>query len=75
MSQQIFASNVVKKCLSFGAAEECQLLVNEMLGYTEENESLQAMMKDPFGESSKVEKLIAIGERRLSMSSSAICSP
>ncbi|KAF4397320.1 hypothetical protein G4B88_027060 [Cannabis sativa] len=34
MSQQKFASNVVKKCLSFGAAEERQLL---------------AMMKDPFG--------------------------
>ncbi|KAM6595445.1 hypothetical protein CsatA_005969 [Cannabis sativa] len=40
MSQQKFASNVVKKCLSFGAAEERQLLVNEMLGYTKENEPL-----------------------------------
>ncbi|XP_030486700.2 pumilio homolog 4 [Cannabis sativa] len=112
MSQQKFASNVVEKCLSFGSAEERQLLVNEMLGYTEENEPLQAMMKDPFGnyvvqkvletcsdESlelilsrikvhlnglkrytygkhivSRVEKLIATGERRISMSSSAICS-
>ncbi|XP_057979154.1 pumilio homolog 4 isoform X2 [Malania oleifera] len=49
MSQQKFASNVVEKCLSFGGPEERQLLVNEMLGSTNENEPLQAMMKDPFG--------------------------
>lgn len=49
MSQQKFASNVVEKCLTFGGPEERQLLVNEMLGSTDENEPLQAMMKDPFG--------------------------
>lgn len=49
MSQQKFASNVVEKCLTFGSTEERQLLVNEMLGTTDENEPLQAMMKDPFG--------------------------
>lgn len=49
MSQQKFASNVVEKCLTFGGPEERQILVNEMLGYTDENEPLQAMMKDPFG--------------------------
>ncbi|KAJ0249507.1 Pumilio 4 [Hirschfeldia incana] len=49
MSQQKFASNVVEKCLTFGGPEERQVLVNEMLGYTDENEPLQAMMKDPFG--------------------------
>ncbi|KAJ8766012.1 hypothetical protein K2173_020528 [Erythroxylum novogranatense] len=49
MSQQKFASNVVEKCLTFGSAEERQLLMNEMLGSTDENEPLQAMMKDPFG--------------------------
>ncbi|KAJ4971066.1 hypothetical protein NE237_004165 [Protea cynaroides] len=48
MSQQKFASNVVEKCLTFGGPKERQLLVNEMLGSTEENEPLQAMMKDPF---------------------------
>ncbi|EXC32919.1 Pumilio-4-like protein [Morus notabilis] len=107
MSQQKFASNVVEKCLTFGSPEERQLLVNEMLGSTEENEPLQAMMKDPFGnyvvqkvletcndESlelllsrikvhlntlkrytygkhivSRVEKLIATGERRISLAS------
>ncbi|XP_052199770.1 pumilio homolog 4-like isoform X10 [Diospyros lotus] len=49
MSRQKFASNVVEKCLTFGGLEERQLLVNEMLGSTDENEPLQAMMKDPFG--------------------------
>ncbi|KAL3650001.1 hypothetical protein CASFOL_006404 [Castilleja foliolosa] len=49
MSQQKFASNVIEKCLTFGGPEERQLLVNEMLGSTDENEPLQVMMKDPFG--------------------------
>ncbi|XP_052180115.1 pumilio homolog 2-like [Diospyros lotus] len=48
MSQQKFASNVVEKCLTFGDPSERQLLVNEMLGSTDENEPLQAMMKDQF---------------------------
>ncbi|KAL5569371.1 hypothetical protein UlMin_025946 [Ulmus minor] len=107
MSQQKFASNVVEKCLTFGSPEERQLLVDEMLGTTDENEPLQVMMKDPFGnyviqkvletcndESlalilsrikvhlnalkrytygkhivSRVEKLIATGERRISLAS------
>ncbi|VVA97101.1 unnamed protein product [Arabis nemorensis] len=49
MSQQKFASNVVEKCLTFGGPAERLVLVNEMLGSTDENEPLQAMMKDPFG--------------------------
>ncbi|XP_050209992.1 pumilio homolog 4 [Mercurialis annua] len=49
MSQQKFASNVVEKCLTFGGPAERQLLVTEMLGTTDENEPLQVMMKDPFG--------------------------
>ncbi|KAH8499162.1 hypothetical protein H0E87_017903 [Populus deltoides] len=48
MSQQKFASNVVEKCLTFSGPSERQLLVNEMLGTTDENEPLQAMMKDQF---------------------------
>ncbi|KAJ9146687.1 hypothetical protein P3X46_028922 [Hevea brasiliensis] len=48
MSQQKFASNVVEKCLAFGGPSERELLVNEMLGTTDENEPLQAMMKDQF---------------------------
>lgn len=41
MSQQKFASNVVEKCLAFGSAAERQLMVDEMLGTTDENEPLQ----------------------------------
>ncbi|WOL14049.1 hypothetical protein Cni_G22829 [Canna indica] len=48
MSQQKFASNVIEKCLTFGSLEERQHLVYEMLGSTDENEPLQAMMKDQF---------------------------
>ncbi|XP_008233648.1 PREDICTED: pumilio homolog 1-like [Prunus mume] len=48
MSQQKFASNVIEKCLSFGTLAERQALVTEMLGTTDENEPLQAMMKDQF---------------------------
>ncbi|XVE68830.1 hypothetical protein DITRI_Ditri09bG0101500 [Diplodiscus trichospermus] len=108
MSQQKFASNVVEKCLTFGGPEERQVLVNEMLGSTDENEPLQAMMKDQFGNYvvqkvletcddqnlelilsrikvhlnalkrytygkhivSRVEKLIATGERRIGLLSS-----
>ncbi|KAK9061273.1 hypothetical protein SSX86_018453 [Deinandra increscens subsp. villosa] len=49
MSLQKFASNVVEKCLTYGSLEERQLLVKEILGPNDENEPLQAMMKDPFG--------------------------
>ncbi|XP_062225846.1 pumilio homolog 2-like [Phragmites australis] len=49
MSQQKFASNVVEKCLSFGGPTEREVLISEMLGATDENEPLQAMMKDQFG--------------------------
>ncbi|KAH7669625.1 pumilio RNA-binding family protein [Dioscorea alata] len=48
MSQQKFASNVIEKCLAYGTPEERQLLIDEMLGSTDENEPLQAMMKDQF---------------------------
>jgi len=41
MSQQKFASNVVEKCLTFSGPAERQILVNEMLGTTDENEPLQ----------------------------------
>lgn len=41
MSQQKFASNVVEKCLTFGDPSERQLMVDEMLGTTDENEPLQ----------------------------------
>ncbi|KAJ1690305.1 hypothetical protein LUZ63_014460 [Rhynchospora breviuscula] len=49
MSRQKYASNVVEKCLSFGTPVERQILIAEMLGPTEENEALQEMMKDQYG--------------------------
>eukprot|EP00271_Cylindrocystis_brebissonii_P000813 TRINITY_DN10_c1_g1_i1.p1 TRINITY_DN10_c1_g1~~TRINITY_DN10_c1_g1_i1.p1 ORF type:complete len:1432 (-),score=352.25 TRINITY_DN10_c1_g1_i1:840-5135(-) len=48
MSQHKFASNVVEKCLEHGGPAERTILITEMLGQTEENENLQAMMKDQF---------------------------
>ncbi|KAK4765738.1 hypothetical protein SAY86_026828 [Trapa natans] len=48
MSQQKFASNVIEKCLAFGTPTERQILVNEMLGSSDENDPLQVMMKDQF---------------------------
>nr|AAX58753.1 PUF-domain RNA-binding protein [Physcomitrium patens] len=48
MSQHKFASNVVEKCLEYGGPVERQILIDEMLGHTDENEPLQAMMKDQF---------------------------
>ncbi|MCO5570561.1 hypothetical protein L7F22_024286 [Adiantum nelumboides] len=48
MSQHKFASNVVEKCLEHGGPTERQILISEMLGHTDENEPLQAMMKDQY---------------------------
>jgi pumilio RNA-binding family len=44
----LFCSNVVEKCVEYGGPSERQLVITEMLGQTEENEPLQAMMKDQF---------------------------
>lgn len=41
MSQHKFASNVVEKCLEYGGPVERQILIDEMLGQTDENEPLQ----------------------------------
>ncbi|KAL8144056.1 hypothetical protein V2J09_017088 [Rumex salicifolius] len=49
MSQQKFASNVIEKCLTFGGPDQKELIINELLGTTDENEPLQVMMKDQFG--------------------------
>ncbi|KAJ0984017.1 hypothetical protein J5N97_002373 [Dioscorea zingiberensis] len=49
LSLQKFASNVVEKCLIYADLEERQALVNEILGTTDENEPLQVMMKDQYG--------------------------
>lgn len=41
MSLQKFASNVIEKCLTYCTPEERQILINEILGSTDENEPLQ----------------------------------
>lgn len=43
MSQHKFASNVVEKCLTFGTDDERQILIDEILGTTDENEPLQVL--------------------------------
>lgn len=43
MSQHKFASNVVEKCLTFGTSDERQILIDEILGTTDENEPLQVL--------------------------------
>ncbi|KAF7137986.1 hypothetical protein RHSIM_Rhsim07G0135200 [Rhododendron simsii] len=49
MSRQKFASNVVEKCLTFGTPGERNIIVNEMLGSTNENGVFRSvMMKDQF---------------------------
>jgi pumilio RNA-binding family len=44
MSQQKFASNVIEKCLTFGGPSEREVIINEMLGTTDENEPLQVFL-------------------------------
>ncbi|KAM6562760.1 hypothetical protein CsatB_022758 [Cannabis sativa] len=48
MSMHKYASNVVEKCLEHGNTEERELLIEEILGVSEENDSLLTMMKDQF---------------------------
>ncbi|KAG5540556.1 hypothetical protein RHGRI_020688 [Rhododendron griersonianum] len=43
MSQQKLASNVVEKCLASGTPEERNIIVNEMLGPTNENEPFRSV--------------------------------
>ncbi|KAI3455743.1 hypothetical protein Pfo_012406 [Paulownia fortunei] len=48
MSQHKYASNVVEKCLEFGDAAERELLIEEILLQSEDNDNLLTMMKDQF---------------------------
>ena len=40
MSQHKYASNVVEKCLEFGDSAERELLVDEIIGQSDENDTL-----------------------------------
>ncbi|XWS20607.1 hypothetical protein CRYUN_Cryun31cG0117200 [Craigia yunnanensis] len=48
MSQHKYASNVVEKCLVYGDSAERELLVEEIIGQSDENDTLLTMMKDQF---------------------------
>ncbi|KAK0598022.1 hypothetical protein LWI29_030816 [Acer saccharum] len=48
MSQHKYASNVVKKYLEYCNTAERELLIEEIIGQTEENDNLLSMMKDQF---------------------------
>ncbi|GFP79211.1 pumilio homolog 5 [Phtheirospermum japonicum] len=48
MSQHKYASNVVEKCLGFGDAAEREILIEEILVQSENNDNLLVMMKDQF---------------------------
>ncbi|PON87697.1 Coatomer beta subunit [Trema orientale] len=48
MSMHKYASNVVEKCLEHGNTAERELLIEEILGESEENDNLLTMMKDQF---------------------------
>ena len=59
LAQHKFASNVIKKCLTYCGASERQIMIDEMLGKTDENEPLQAIMKDQFA-NYVVQKLLEV---------------
>ncbi|KAE7998945.1 hypothetical protein FH972_003438 [Carpinus fangiana] len=48
MSQHKYASNVVEKCLEHGDTLERELLIEEIIGQSEDNDNLLIMMKDQF---------------------------
>jgi pumilio RNA-binding family len=61
--------NVVEKCLTYCGASERQIMIGEMLGSTDDNEPLQAMMKDQFA-NYVVQKLLEVGAYTRSLFSS-----
>ncbi|KAL6585302.1 hypothetical protein OROMI_004591 [Orobanche minor] len=62
MSQHKYASNVVEKCLELGDAAQRQLLIQEILLQSEEdNDGLLAMMKDQFA-NYVVQKILEISD-------------
>ncbi|KAA8541526.1 hypothetical protein F0562_022678 [Nyssa sinensis] len=63
MSQHKYASNVVEKCLEHGDTAEQELLIEEILGQSEENDNLLTMMKDQFA-NYVVQKILEISNNR-----------
>ncbi|XP_022716414.1 pumilio homolog 5 isoform X2 [Durio zibethinus] len=63
MSQHKYASNVVEKCLVHGDSAERELLVEEIIGQSDENDTLLTMMKDQFA-NYVVQKVLEISNER-----------
>ncbi|KAK6263878.1 hypothetical protein SCA6_019312 [Theobroma cacao] len=63
MSQHKYASNVVEKCLEYGDSTERELLVEEIIGQSDENDTLLTMMKDQFA-NYVVQKILDISNDR-----------
>ncbi|XP_022148158.1 pumilio homolog 5 isoform X2 [Momordica charantia] len=59
MSQHKYASNVVEKCLEHGDMTERELMIEEIMGQSEENDTLLTMMKDQFA-NYVIQKIIEI---------------
>lgn len=47
LSQHKYASNVVEKCLEYGDAAEREILIEEIIGRTEENDNLLVCLDVP----------------------------
>ncbi|XVF26460.1 hypothetical protein REPUB_Repub14bG0018400 [Reevesia pubescens] len=63
MSEHKYASNVVEKCLEYGDSAERELLVEEIIGQSDENDTLLTMMKDQFS-NYVVQKVLEVSNDR-----------
>ncbi|XP_039020763.1 pumilio homolog 5-like [Hibiscus syriacus] len=63
MSQHKYAPNVVEKCLEYGDTAERECLVEEIIGQSDENDSLLTMMKDQYA-NYVVQKVLEVSNDR-----------
>ncbi|CDY50092.1 BnaC01g32670D [Brassica napus] len=63
MSQNMYASNVVEKCMEHTDSTERELLIEEIMGKSEEDNHLLAMVKDQYA-NYVVQKVLEISKGR-----------
>ncbi|KAK9726786.1 hypothetical protein RND81_05G237000 [Saponaria officinalis] len=63
MSQLKYASNVVEKCLKYGDASERDLIIEEFIAESDNNDALLILMKDQFA-NYVVQKIFDIGTEK-----------
>ncbi|KAL2932790.1 Pumilio-like protein 5 [Bienertia sinuspersici] len=63
LSQHKFASNVVEKCIKYGNDSERNLIIEEIIADSDNNEALLMMMKDQFA-NYVVQKIFEIGSEK-----------